>query len=460
MTAPTENQLVASRILRMMTALQTTDTTIFTPSGSAPAYEATGTAFPNSRNEKFEDYTTTQNYTWDATGRGLSNNVGAISFWIKPDFAQSYGTNRSALRFAWTDSPLTKVDGLEFLFRQDQDDLETNMYVAGASKASALTVGQTWAADSVLHVVILWNNVAGLDGSKSLAMYINNNLAATATGTWNSTNAVGPRQKIGYDDYWTTRAWDGGIFDVAFFDYATLASSFTDAEIVQALYSNTYSGGTTHKFAFELANAAPPIAPSGLYVDTIGLTSCILHWTDNSGDELGFKIYQDGVLIDTVATAGLTSYSITGLTADTTYYFSVKAYNANGDSTATSDVYITTDGYGITVKGRKGRLSNSTSDVLQWNSSGINYEVLVIRTVTAAYTVDSYGPYDRYIRANGTFTVTLPTAADFTGRLITVKNIGTGSVTCNSVGMDPGYCVTWISNGATWETWSIGATIV
>jgi len=49
--------------------------------------------------------------------------------------------------------------------------------------------------------------------------------------------------------------WDGGIFDWTLFDYSTLASKYSDAGIIGALYSNTFGAGGTHLFNFELGKS-------------------------------------------------------------------------------------------------------------------------------------------------------------------------------------------------------------
>lgn len=77
----------------------------------------------------------------------------------------------------------------------------------------------------------------------------------------------------------------------------------------------------------------PPTAPSGLSASVASATQINLTWTDASSDETGFKIFNGATLLTTTA-AGTTSYSATGLTCNTAYTFTVKATNANGDSTA------------------------------------------------------------------------------------------------------------------------------
>ncbi len=88
--------------------------------------------------------------------------------------------------------------------------------------------------------------------------------------------------------------------------------------------------------------------PTGLTATTISNSEIALAWTDNSSNEDGFKIERKiGELgtysqITTVG-ASVTTYNNTGLTADTKYYYRVKAYNAaNGDSHYSNEDYSVT----------------------------------------------------------------------------------------------------------------------
>jgi len=115
--------------------------------------------------------------------------------------------------------------------------------------------------------------------------------------------------------------------------------------------------GTTHNYSVTATNATgestpitasatttactgapPPVAPTALNATVASQTQINLTWIDNSSDETGFKIERNTALIQTTA-AEITSYSDNALTCNTTYNYSVKATNTNGDSTA-----ITTSG--------------------------------------------------------------------------------------------------------------------
>ncbi|MCK5523939.1 MAG: BspA family leucine-rich repeat surface protein, partial [Thiomargarita sp.] len=94
----------------------------------------------------------------------------------------------------------------------------------------------------------------------------------------------------------------------------------------------TYAAAPDVPQTFTVNVAPPPNAPTNLS-GSASKTKINLSWTDNSNDETGFKVERDGALITTTA-ADANSYSDSGLFCGTTYSYSVKATNANGDSTA------------------------------------------------------------------------------------------------------------------------------
>jgi len=78
-------------------------------------------------------------------------------------------------------------------------------------------------------------------------------------------------------------------------------------------------------------------APSSLSAAAVSSSQIDLSWTDNSDNEKGFKIERkagEGGSFSEIKTveANAKSYSDTGLSASTTYFYRVKAYNDAGDS--------------------------------------------------------------------------------------------------------------------------------
>ncbi|MGW6706780.1 chitinase [Streptomyces sp. NPDC054956] len=81
-----------------------------------------------------------------------------------------------------------------------------------------------------------------------------------------------------------------------------------------------------------------PGAPTGTAVSGQSSSGLTLSWNPVSG-ATGYKVYQDGVLVQTVTT---TSVQITGLAASTSYAFQVSAYNEAGESVRAATVTGTT----------------------------------------------------------------------------------------------------------------------
>ena len=109
---------------------------------------------------------------------------------------------------------------------------------------------------------------------------------------------------------------------------------------VRAYNANTISGYSSEKNATTLSNT--PVAPSGLRITTLQSNRIIIAWADNSNNETGFKIQRKGATggyTDLTTTgANVTTYSDTGLTDGTSYYYRVCATNTAGDSAYSNEV--------------------------------------------------------------------------------------------------------------------------
>lgn len=86
-----------------------------------------------------------------------------------------------------------------------------------------------------------------------------------------------------------------------------------------------------------------PAAPTGLTVTGTTASSVSLSWTAPSGTVTGYDVFENGTQ---VATAGTPSDTVTGLTASTSYTFTVAAFNSAGSSPQSAPVSATTSASG------------------------------------------------------------------------------------------------------------------
>ncbi|MFM8911394.1 MAG: fibronectin type III domain-containing protein, partial [Flammeovirgaceae bacterium] len=88
------------------------------------------------------------------------------------------------------------------------------------------------------------------------------------------------------------------------------------------------------------ARTSAPTAPTTLVATATSTTQINLTWVDASNNETGFQIERSlttgtGFTLVTTTTANVTSFSNTGLTANTQYFYRVRSTNAVGSSVFT-----------------------------------------------------------------------------------------------------------------------------
>lgn len=82
-----------------------------------------------------------------------------------------------------------------------------------------------------------------------------------------------------------------------------------------------------------------PAAPAAPTLNAKTATTVTLDWVAVD-TATGYKVYKGGVLVADVG--NVVTYQVTGLTTATAYTFTLKAYNAVGDGTASAGLAVTT----------------------------------------------------------------------------------------------------------------------
>jgi endonuclease I/chitodextrinase len=249
--------------------------------------------------------TTVSGYTY-AMFNGTSNQVFTTAFlnmllaWNAQDPVNAREIARNNAIYALQNNRNPYIDHPEYVQAIWNPTADSQAPTAPASLAvtgtTMNTVSLSWSA-STDNVAVTGYNV-----------YMNNVLKATVTGL--STTITGLTALTAYSFYVIAK----------------------DAAANSSLASNTVNGSTTGA-----SDTQAPTAPTSLLASGTTSSSTNLSWTvstDNTG-VTGYDVYQGTTLKATVTG---TTFAVTGLTAATAYSFSVKAKDAAGNVSASSNV--------------------------------------------------------------------------------------------------------------------------
>jgi len=285
------------------------------------------------------------------------SNVGADSYALQ--VSTNGGATFSALtttaNTSFTDTTASfpgsytyRVQATKGAITSDWSNLATETMVDIPASPGGLTV--TGATTS--SISLSWNDTAD-EGSYSIEASVD------GLGSWSSAGTTGQ--------------------NVVTFTHSGLSES------VQRYYrviANNKAGGSIPS---STANSwTVPAAPTGLTATVISTTQIDLSWTDVSTGNQSYKVERstDNVNWTEIATglsATATTYSATGLTASTLYYFRVRAANAARNSDYSNTASATTQASTTVPNAPSGFNATSTfadSVSLSWtdNSSGTGQE--------------------------------------------------------------------------------------
>ncbi len=168
----------------------------------------------------------------------------------------------------------------------------------------------------------------------------------------------------------TTSFSNAGLSAGTTFYYKIKAEGTSDA------YDSAFTAYVT-----ATTTGAAPNPPSGLAASVASSSQINLSWTDNSNNETGFEVKRasDSAFTQNVVWIGGiqgSSYSDTGLSAATVYYYQVRAQGSAQNSAYSAAVSATTNASGNTVpnapSGLDATASSGTQVALSWTDNSSN----------------------------------------------------------------------------------------
>lgn len=218
------------------------------------------------------------------------------------------------------------------------------------------------------------NNVTNLGTS---------NITATSlTLTWTASNST---DVSGYEVYRGTTLLTTTTSTTYNASGLTASTAYTFTVKAKDGAGNVASGASVNATTSAVVDTTPPSNVTNLIANNITATTLTLSWTaSSSGDVAGYEVYNGTTLLSTVA---VTSYNVTGLTAETAYTFNVKAKDGAGNVASGASVNATTTAQ-----------ADTTPPTVTINPAGGTYTtaqsvtLTVNETATIYYTIDGSTP--------------------------------------------------------------------
>jgi hypothetical protein len=214
-------------------------------------------------------------------------------------------------------------------------------------------------------ITVIYSGDANYLGFQSAPLsQVVNAKATSSTGVSSSVNPSTVGQSVKFTASVTPTSATG---TVQFLDGATVigtatlssgSASITTTSLAQGAHSITAAYGgdaadtaSSSSVLTQTVNAVAPSAPSNLTATSAGTSQINLAWTASTTSGVTYDVYESTTSGFTPSAANriasgitTTSYTATGLTASTTYYYRVSAVNSGGESADTNQASAATSG--------------------------------------------------------------------------------------------------------------------
>src|SRR5271154_6429571 len=220
--------------------------------------------------------------------------------------------------------------------------MKNNTAIAGATAASYTTPATTSAANGSQFAVVVTNTAGSMTSSTATLT-----VSAAAVAPSITAQPVSQTVTVGQ-----TATFSVVATGTAPLSYQWMKNSTAIAGATAASYTTpaTTSAANGSQFAVVVTNTAGsmtsstatltvnssatlPGVPTGLTATAVSSSEIDLSWTASTGTVTGYNVYRSGNQIGTSTT---TTYADTGLTASTSYSYTVAAHDSLGDTSAQS----------------------------------------------------------------------------------------------------------------------------
>jgi YD repeat-containing protein len=260
------------------------------------------------------------------------------------------GTTSASVSLSWT-APAGGVSG--YYVYEDGSSTALPSSAVTVTGATATVTGLS--ASTAYTFTVAASNAAGT-GAQSSPVSVTTSVTAPAAPTGLAVTATAstsvslswtapPGTVTGYDVYMGGTELPSGAVTVTISGTTATVTGLSASTTYTFTVAATNAGGAGTQSASVSATTGVPAAPTGLAVTATASTSVSLSWTAPSGTVTGYDVYENGsstALASSAVTFSGTTATVTGLSALTTYTFTVAAVNAAGTGAQSSSVSATT----------------------------------------------------------------------------------------------------------------------
>jgi hypothetical protein len=300
--------------------------------------------------------------TWLRADLASSTRQWTIAFWHHPPYSK--GSHNSD-----TESNLVQM---RQTFLPILEDAGVDLVLAGHSHSYE----RSYLVDGHYGLSTTFTEAMKKDGGSG---------RADGTGAYSkSTSGVGPREGAVYAVAGSSGQISGGTLNhpAMFISLNNLGSMVLDinGNTLDAKFLRE-NGAIADYFRIVKGTVVPvpPSAPTSLAATTFSSSQINLSWTDNSNNENGFKVEQstDGTTFTQIAMLGsnTVSFSVTGLSASTTYHYRVVSFNDAGNSAFSNTASATTSAPPASIAAPSGLTATAVSRTqinLSWTDNSGN----------------------------------------------------------------------------------------